>query len=145
MHRALFIYGRQSRQAARLSLNDIGTQRRVLNERDHRSEASSLEVIAMDTKLYDVASIKSGMRFPLRMDSQLTIGQQRVLELEDGDSFVLQTIRINEDKGAMAKARSQNAAHIAARLASWARGRHVRLAYRMIDKDTARIWRLGIV
>ncbi|MBB6187741.1 hypothetical protein [Rhodanobacter sp. MP7CTX1] len=109
------------------------------------SEANSLEVIAMDTKLYDVASIKSGMPFPQRMDSGLTIGQQRVLELVDGDSFVLQTIRISEDQDVTAKAHSQDAAHIATRLASWARGRHVRLAYRMIDKDTARIWRLGTV
>jgi hypothetical protein len=99
----------------------------------------------MDTKLYDVGSIESGMPFPQRVDSGLTIGQQRVLELEDGDSFVLQAIRISEDKDVTAKARSQNASHIAARLASWARARHVRLAYRMIDKDTARIWRLGIV
>ena len=99
----------------------------------------------MDTKLYDVASIESGMPFPQRMDSGLTIGQQRVLELVDGDSFVLQTIRISEDKDGSAKARFQNAAHIAARLARWAQGRHVRLVYRMIDKDTARIWRLGTV
>jgi hypothetical protein len=99
----------------------------------------------MDTKLYDVASIKSGMPFPQRMDSVLTIGQRRVLELEDGDSFVLQTIRISKDKDVTAKASSQHAAHIAARLASWARSRHVRLAYRAIDKDTARIWRLGTV
>jgi hypothetical protein len=99
----------------------------------------------MDTKLYDVASIKSGVPFPQRMDSGFTIGQQRVLELEDGDSFVLQTIRISEDKNLTANPRSQDAAHIAARLASWARGRHVRLVYRMVGKDTARIWRLGTV
>jgi hypothetical protein len=113
--------------------------------RSNDAWTNSLEVIAMDTKLYDVASIKSGMPFPQRLDSGLTIGQQRVLELVDGDSFVLQTIRISEDKDVTAKAHSQDAAHIAARLASWARGRHVRLAYRMIDKDTARIWRLGTV
>ena len=132
MHWALFIEAKHRRQdSMRLRANDAWR--------------NSLEVIAMDTKLYDVASIESGMPFPQRMDSGLTIGQQRVLELVDGDSFVLQTIRISEDKDVTAKAHSQDAAHIAARLASWARGRHVRLAYRMIDKDTARIWRLGTV
>ena len=99
----------------------------------------------MDTKLYNVGTIESGTPFPQRADSVLTIGQQRVLELEDGDSFVLQTIRIAEDNDDTAKGHSQGVAHIAARLASWARGRHVRLVYRMIDKDTARIWRLGTV
>jgi hypothetical protein len=99
----------------------------------------------MDTKLYDAGSIESGTAFPRPTDSILTIGQQRVLELEDGDSFVLQTIRLADDGDTTAKAHSQSAAHIAAGLASWARSRHVRLAYRMIDKDTARIWRLGTV
>jgi hypothetical protein len=109
------------------------------------SEADSLKVIDMDTKLYDVGSIESGTRVPQTTDSILTPGQQRVLELEDGDSFVLQTIRLAEGHDVAAQAVSSSAAHIAARLASWARNRHVRLVYRMIDKDTARIWRLGKV
>jgi hypothetical protein len=99
----------------------------------------------MDTKLYDVGSIESGRPVPKPTDSILTTGQQRVLELEDGDSFVLQTIRLADDHDPAATARSPNAAYIAAGLASWARSRHVRLAYRMIDRDTARIWRLGTV
>ena len=123
---------------------DAWTQRRMIRERSWVSSKQP-QVIAMDTKLYDVASIKSGIPFPQRMDSVLTIGQQRVLEMEDGDSFVLQTVRISEDHDVTAKARAQHAAHIAARLASWARGRQVRLVYRMIDKDTARIWRLSAV
>jgi len=99
----------------------------------------------MDTKLYDVGHITSGVPLPQGMDTALTSGQQRVLELEDGDSFVLHTIWIAEDNGVIAKGLSQNASHIAARLARCARGRQVRLAYRMIDKDTARIWRLDTV
>jgi hypothetical protein len=99
----------------------------------------------MDTKLYDVGSIESGTLVTQSTDSILTIGQQRVLELEDGDSFVLQTIRLAERHDAAAQAVSPSATHIAARLASWARNHHVRLVYRMIDKDTARIWRLGKV
>jgi hypothetical protein len=109
------------------------------------SEADSLKVIAMDTKLYDVGSIESGTRVPQSTDSVLTTGQQRVLELEDGDSFVLQTIRLADDDDVAARTASPGAMHIAVRLASWARNRQVRLVYRMIDKDTARIWRLGKV
>jgi len=77
------------------------------------------------------------------MSAVLTPGQQRVLELKDGESFVLQTIPIAEGKGVHPKWRTNNASHIAARLATWARRRHVRLAYRMVDKATVRIWRLG--
>lgn len=80
-----------------------------------------------------------------RPDVLLTPGQLRVLELEDGDSFVLHTIRLADDHIGKAKARSNNVSDAAARLASWARRRHIRLAYRAIEKDTVRIWRLGIV
>ena len=97
----------------------------------------------MNTKAYEVGSIESGVSVPRRMGTMLTPAQQRVLELGDGDSFVLQTIPIAEGNGVTPKWRSHNASHIAARLASWARGRRVRLAYRMVGKDTVRIWRLG--
>ena len=99
----------------------------------------------MDTKLYNVGHIEFGVQLPKRTGAVLTPGQQRVLELEDGDSFVLHAIRIADDNGIAANGRSSNVSDIAAHLSSWARGRHVRLAYRAIDKDTARIWRLGIV
>jgi hypothetical protein len=99
----------------------------------------------MDTKLYDMGHIESGVPFPQRTSTTLTPGQQRVLELEDGDSFVLHTIRIADDNGVTVKGRSHSISDMAARLSSWARGRHVRLAYRVIDKDTARIWRLGTI
>jgi hypothetical protein len=99
----------------------------------------------MDTKLYNVGHIEFGVPLPQRTGAVLTSGQQRVLELEDGDSFVLHTIWVADDNGVMSKGRSHNVSDIAARLSSWARGRHVRLAYRVIDKDTVRIWRLGTV
>jgi len=78
-------------------------------------------------------------------DRVLTPGQQRVLELEDGDSFLLQTMPIDEDGSVLPRWRYRRASQIAARLTSWARERHVLVAYRMIDKNTARIWRLGTI
>ncbi|WP_189439191.1 hypothetical protein [Rhodanobacter panaciterrae] len=74
-----------------------------------------------------------------------TPGQQRVLELEDGDSFLLQTILVDEDNSVIPRWRYRSASQIATRLTSWARERHVLVAYRMIDKNTARIWRLGTI
>lgn len=78
-------------------------------------------------------------------DGVLTPGQQRVLELEDGDSFLLQTIPVDEDNSVLPRWRYRSALQVAARLTSWAREHHVLIAYRMIDKDTARIWRLGTI
>jgi len=98
----------------------------------------------MDT-IYDVGHIESGVPLPQRTGSALTPGQQRVLELSDGDSFVLYATRIVDDNGVTVRWRFNHVSDIAARLSSWARGRHVRLAYRVIDKDTARIWRVGAI
>jgi hypothetical protein len=78
-------------------------------------------------------------------DRVFTPGQQRVLELEDGDSFLLQTIPVDEDDSVPPRWRYRSTSQIAVRLTSWARERHVRIAYRMIDKNTARIWRLGTI
>ena len=97
----------------------------------------------MDTELFDTADIECRAPVNQQTDSTLTPGQQRVLELEDGDSFVLQAIRVTDD--VTAKERHQSAAQIVARLVRWAQSRKVRLTYRMIDKDTARVWRLGSV
>ncbi|MBB6187990.1 hypothetical protein [Rhodanobacter sp. MP7CTX1] len=98
----------------------------------------------MDT-IYDVGHIESGVPLPQRTGAALTPGQQRVLELNDGDSFVLHATRIADDNGVILRGRFNHVSDIAARLSSWARGRRVRLAYRVIDKDTARIWRLGAI
>ena len=99
----------------------------------------------MHNKIYDVGSIESGVPLPQRMGTVLTLGQQRILELKDGDSFLLQALRVSEGNDVDPKGRTHSASYIAARLTNWARGRHIRLAYRMIDKDTARIWRLGVI
>jgi hypothetical protein len=78
-------------------------------------------------------------------DRVFTPGQQRVLELEDGDSFLLQAILVDEDDSVLPRWRYRSASQIAARLTIWARERHVLIAYRMINKNTARIWRLGTI
>lgn len=82
---------------------------------------------------------------PQRAVVSLTPGQLRVLEMEDGDSFVMHTIRIADDSSDMPRVASSTVSEAAAHLSSWARRRHIRLAYRVIEKDTARIWRLGVV
>ena len=99
----------------------------------------------MNTKACETRHIESGIPLPLRADHALRPDQQRVLELKDGDSFLLQTIPIAQGECIVPQWRFHNASHIATRLVSWARGRHVRLAYRVIDKDTARIWRVGAI
>lgn len=98
---------------------------------------------AMNTKACETRRIESGVPLSQRAGQVLRPDQQRVLELKDGDSFLLQTIPIAVGECIVPKWRFHNASHIAARLSRWARGRHVRLAYRMVDKTTARIWRLG--
>jgi hypothetical protein len=75
----------------------------------------------------------------------LAPGQQRILELQDGDSFVLQTILVDEDDAIPPRWRYRGASQIASRLASWARGQHVLIVYHMIDTNSARIWRLGAI
>jgi hypothetical protein len=108
-----------------------------------QSAPSNFKASAMDTELFDTPDIECRVSVAQRTDSTLTSGQQRVLELGVGDSFVLQAIRITDD--VTAKERHQSAAQIVARLVRWAQNRKVRLTYRMIDKDTARVWRLGSV
>ena len=97
----------------------------------------------MNIKASKITHIESGVPVPRRADHVLRPDQQRVLELKDGDSFLLQTIPIAEGECIVPRWRFHNASHIATRLVSWARGRNVRLAYRMVDKTTVRIWRLG--
>jgi hypothetical protein len=73
-----------------------------------------------------------------------SLGQQRVLELLDGQSFLLQTLPIAEGGRAIASWRYRSASEIAVRLASWALSHRVLVAYRRIDRRTVRIWRLGM-
>ena len=97
------------------------------------------------SKLHGAGSVESQMNLVQRSKQVFTLGQQRVLELEDGDSFLLQTILFDEDDSVLPRWRYRSASQIAARLSSWARRRHVLITYCMIDKNTVRIWRLGAV
>ncbi|WP_158753825.1 hypothetical protein [Dyella sp. S184] len=75
----------------------------------------------------------------------LTPDQHRILELQDGDSFLLQTIPTFGGEKIDPRLHQHSASRIASRLSGWARGRRVRLAYRMIDKSTVWIWRIGAI
>jgi hypothetical protein len=94
----------------------------------------------VNSRAYEVGPIESGVPLPERFSQTHTLDQQRVLELDDGDSFLLQVKPLVDGE---ARLRCHSVPYLAARLSAWARGRKVRLAYRMIDKSTARIWRLG--
>lgn len=99
----------------------------------------------MNIKGRKIKHIESALSLPRLGGHLLRLDQQRVLELEDGDSFLLQTIPISESECMVLRWRFYSASHFATRLANWARGRHIRLAYRMVDKTTVRIWRLGAI
>lgn len=72
-----------------------------------------------------------------------SLGQQRVLELLDGQSFLLQTLPIVEELQVSTPWRYRTAAEIAVRLACWAHGQRVLITHRRVDRRTVRIWRLG--
>jgi hypothetical protein len=97
----------------------------------------------MNAQLYKVGPIESDVPLPARAGQTLTLDQLRVLELKDGDSFLLQTIIAHEGENVIPRIFHHSASRIASRLSGWARGRCVRLAYRVIDKNTVRIWRVG--
>ena len=97
----------------------------------------------MAGEMYKVGPIESGVPLPERAGKNLTSDQRRILELRDGDSFLLQRLPASEGETNIPQLHHHSASRIAARLSGWARGRRVRLAYRVIDKNTVRIWRLG--
>jgi hypothetical protein len=75
----------------------------------------------------------------------LTPGQQRILELEDSESFLLQTMLVPDADNTIPRWRYRSASQIATRLSIWAAAHHVLIVYRMIDGTTARIWRVGAI
>jgi hypothetical protein len=91
----------------------------------------------------ELGPIERGVALPSRKKTQLTREQERVLQLNDGDSFTIRTLSADENSSGT----RSHASHVAARLSTWARGRHVRLSYRIIDKttDTVRVMRVGAV
>lgn len=91
----------------------------------------------------ELGPIERGVALPSRKKTKLTPEQERVLLLKDGESFTIRTISADEDS----TGNRSHASHVAARLSVWARGRHIRLSYRLIDKatDTVRVLRIGAV
>lgn len=91
----------------------------------------------------ELGPIERGVLLPSRKKTKLTPEQARVLKLKDGESFTLRAVAAAGD-GLGDRSR---ASHVAARLSTWARGRHVRLSYRLVNKqtDTVRVMRVGAV
>lgn len=89
----------------------------------------------------ELGPIERGVALPSRKSTKLTPEQERVLLLKDGESFTIRTISADEDS----TDNRSHASHVAARLSVWARGRRIRLSYRLIDKqtDTVRVMRVG--
>lgn len=75
----------------------------------------------------------------------LSLGQQRVLELMDGQSFLLRTLSIVEGGHVVTPWRYRTASEIADRLSRWALGQHVLITHRRIDPRTVRIWRVSAI
>jgi hypothetical protein len=99
----------------------------------------------MMAKAAEMGFIESASSLSKRVDRVLTPSQQRVLELKDGESFLLQTTEVAEDNSIFPKWRYRSASQIAARLARWAQRDHVMVVYRVIDTNNVRVWRLGTV
>jgi hypothetical protein len=99
----------------------------------------------MNGRIYKVGPIESGVPLPERAGQTLSLDQQRILELKDGDSFLLQAVPAAEDDGGTPPLHRHSASRIASRLSGWARSRRVRLAYRVIDRNTVRIWRISAI
>lgn len=91
----------------------------------------------------ELGPIERGVALPSRKKAKLTPEQERVLLLKDGESFTIRTISAADDS----LGNRSHASHVAARLSVWARGRHIRLSYRLINKqtDTVRVLRVGSV
>jgi hypothetical protein len=93
----------------------------------------------------DPVVLKDSSALAKKADRAFTPGQQRILELEDGDSFLLQTVLVPDGDNVISRWRYRSASQIATRLSIWAAAHHVLIAYRMIDENTARIWRVDAI
>jgi hypothetical protein len=80
---------------------------------------------------YTIGKIERGIPFPIGNRKPLSIEQQRVLQMKEGESFVL-VVRFDGFSTNNAK-----------RLAHWARAKGIRILQREIDHDSVRIWRVG--
>lgn len=82
---------------------------------------------------YTVGKIERGIPFPIGNRKPLSIEQQQVLRMKEGESFVL-VLRFD----GLATDNTE-------RLAHWARTRGIRIVRRKIDRNSVRIWRLGAI
>ena len=80
---------------------------------------------------YTVGKIERGIPFPIVNRKPLSIEQQRVLQMKEGESFVL-VVRFDGLSTGNAK-----------RLAQWARSKGIRISQRKIDQNSVQIWRVG--
>lgn len=80
---------------------------------------------------YTVGKVERGIPLPIGNRKPLSVEQQRVLKMKDGESFVL---AVRFDGFSTDNAR---------RLAHWARTKGIRILQRRIDHDSVRIWRVG--
>ena len=78
---------------------------------------------------YTVGEIERGIPFPARHKKPLSIEQKQLLQLKDGESFVV-AVRFGTYL-------TDNAE----RLMQWARLKGIHTVRRKIDDDSARIWR----
>jgi hypothetical protein len=80
---------------------------------------------------YTVGKIERDIPFPLENRKLLSIEQQQVLQMKEGESFVL-VVHFDGFSTNNAK-----------RLAHWARAKGIRIVQRKIDHGSVRIWRVG--
>jgi hypothetical protein len=80
---------------------------------------------------YTVGKVERGIPLPIGNRKPLSVEQQRVLQMKEGESFVL-VVRFDGFSTDNAR-----------RLAHWARTKGIRILQRKIDHDSVRIWRVG--
>jgi hypothetical protein len=80
---------------------------------------------------YTVGEIERGIPLPAGYNKSLSIEQKRLLQLKDGESFVL-AVRFG-----------MFLTDNAERLVQWARLKGIHTVRRKIDDDSVRIWRVG--
>lgn len=80
---------------------------------------------------YTVGKIERGIPFPVEHKKPLSTEQKWLLQMKDGESFVL-ALHV----GAFSTDNAE-------RLAQWARSKGIRTVQRRIDDDYVRIWRVG--
>ncbi|WP_158882455.1 hypothetical protein [Rhodanobacter sp. L36] len=89
-----------------------------------------------------IGPIEIDVAIPAKRPTSLMLARERILQLDDGDSFLLKAVSTTANSQSFA---SENISKLAARIANWARSQNIRIAYRVADKSSVRIWRLGAI